>query len=440
MIWQKKKKKKKKKEIEECISEYVPQPLVPREVSDRIRLDTEKVPVLKSAMDTVVRMEVGGEERELINFSGFNFLGFANDRKVKDAGISALRRYGPGSCGPRQFYGTFDCHLELEEKMAKFVGTATSILYASGLATQTSAVSAFAKRGDFLLIDNGVRHGILLAAKLSRSNTRLFKHNDMQDLEVQMKAVAAEQKRKRTLTRRYVVIEGLYGCYGDVAALPAIRDLCDTYKFRIILDDSFGLGVLGPTGRGVLEHHNLPVSTVEMVLADTGINFTTIGGICAGKQKVTNHQRLNGSGYCFSASNPPYYVCTGIECVDQLLSGSDRVPRLQRNAREFRELLAASVDGLNIGGYEESPLIHMYLTESFDDHSTLEKHHLLQRIVDSALLKGVTLSRAKSIETHPVEPPPSIRVTVTCEHTREQLEKGAAAIAEAAKEVLASTS
>lgn len=222
-----------------------------------------------------------------------------------------MLRCSLGSCGPRGFYGTTLKHLEMESCIASFMGTTESITYSDAIATVASAIPAFAKRGDVLLLDSGGwrgvagrrralgccwraaavprgkgradRHctspaycagaaslarpllagcslGVLTGARLSRSRVIFFKHNDMADLRRQLEAV---RKADRTKTdnslqqRRFVVVEGLYANYGDVCPLAAVVGLAREFKWRTIVDDSCGVGVLGATGLGIVEHAGL---------------------------------------------------------------------------------------------------------------------------------------------------------------------------------------
>jgi serine palmitoyltransferase len=146
----------------------------------------------------------------------FHNLGSRDD--FKQAARDALDKYGCGSCGPRGFYGTIDTHLHCEEDVAKFLGAEAAIIYSDATSTVASALAAFANRADLLVVDDGVNDSVLTGVKLSRSRHIMFKHNDVGDLEEVLRKVDAEDKRlKRKPQRRFIVIEGLYRNYGDIA-------------------------------------------------------------------------------------------------------------------------------------------------------------------------------------------------------------------------------
>ena len=135
---------------------------------------------------------------------------------------------GCGSCGPRGFYGTIDAHLEVEEAMSSYLGTEGAILYSDGASAATSTVAAFAKRGDLLIVDEGVSESLLVGVTLSRANVRYFRHNDVKDLKRVLEKVRLQDvqyKRKSTDQRRFLIVEGLYRNWGTIAPLKEIVKL-----------------------------------------------------------------------------------------------------------------------------------------------------------------------------------------------------------------------
>jgi len=241
-------------------------------------------------------------------------------------------------------------------------------------------------------------------------------------------AVKREDIRtKRPLNRRFLVIEGLYVNTGNIAPLPKIFELKEKHCFRIIMDDSFGIGVLGKSGRGTCEHFGFPTAAVEIVGGDLGHSLAAVGGFCVSTSPNIYHQRLNSSGYCFSASSPPYLVSSATAALD--LVQPDRLARLQEKVQILRSALQ-SVSGFVIEGAPQSPIVHMYLKNSRGER--LADEALLQQVVEAAEAKGVAVARAKY---HPDESfirQPSLRLTVSSEHEKKDLEFAAATLAEVA--------
>lgn len=413
------------KEIQECIDGFHPQPLFP-ELNEQEALDAIQ-PIVSSAADTKIVVN----DIECINLASLSPLNFQNNPEVKATADATLRKYGPGSCGPRGFYGTMDLHLDFEDDTAKFFGGEGSIFYSSGLALLTSAISAYATRGDIIVCDDGIRHGIEMGNLLSRSLLYFFKHNDMDELENALKEAIKSSRGK--LTRRWIVVEGVYFNSGDICKLNRVVELAKQYRFRMMIDETFAVGTLGKTGRGAIEHFNLNPRDFDLILVDVTIPFATVGGICVGRRKVTEHQRLAGSGYCFSASNPPYLVASGIKSLQMLREQPERVERVRQNAKLLRQLLS-NMPGTVLCGDEAVPFMHLRIAKPAEKR--IQDERLLQRIVDSAREQGVALTRAKYVHTTKLLPPPSIRVTVSCDHTEEQLREAAAVIRKTVEEEL----
>ena len=267
-----------------------------------------------------------------------NYIKIRND-PVKDATRKALSIYGCGSCGPRGFYGTIDAHLDLESTLASFTGTEASVLYSDGAAASSSTVAAFAKRGDLLVVDEGVHEPLASGVNLSRANVRYFRHNDMDDLRRVLERVRATDKelgRRSNDQRRFIVVEGLYKNHGTICPLDELLKLKVEFRYRLILDESFSFGSLGPTGRGALEHHGLKhMIDAEIVTISLENALGSVGGVTVGNEEVADHQRLSGAGYCFSASSPPFLAYAAIASLNRMKDEPDLLARLKANVKHL---------------------------------------------------------------------------------------------------------
>ena len=194
--------------------------------------------------------------------------------------------------------------------MSSYLGTEGAILYSDGASAATSTVAAFAKRGDLLIVDEGVSESLLVGVTLSRANVRYFRHNDVKDLKRVLEKVRLQDlqyKRKSTDQRRFLIVEGLYRNWGTIAPLKEIVKLKEEYHYRLIVDDSHAIGTLGKNGRGSLEHAGLkPMVHAEIITFSLENALGSVGGMTVGSEEVVDHQRLSGAGYCFSASAPPF--------------------------------------------------------------------------------------------------------------------------------------
>ncbi|KFP54415.1 Serine palmitoyltransferase 1, partial [Cathartes aura] len=416
-------------EKEELIEEWQPEPLVTPVPKDHPALNYNIVSGPPTHIITV-------NGKECINFASFNFLGLLDNEKVKSAAQASLKKYGVGTCGPRGFYGTFDVHLELEERLAKFMRTEEAIIYSYGFATIASAIPAYSKRGDIVFVDEAACFAIQKGLQASRSNIKLFKHNDMADLERLLKEQETEDQknpRKARVTRRFIVVEGLYMNTGDVCPLPELIKLKYKYKVRIFLEESLSFGVLGEHGRGITEHFGINIDDIDLISANMENSLASIGGFCCGRSFIIDHQRLSGQGYCFSASLPPLLAAAAIEALNIMEANPDIFQTLRAKCERIHKALQG-ICGLKVVGESFSPALHLQLEESCGSRENDVK--LLKRVVDYCMNSGIALTQARYLEKEEKRlPPPSIRVVITVEQTEQELDKAASLLKEAAQSV-----
>lgn len=408
------------KEKEELIEDWQPEPLVPD-------VDPED-PVLQDMETRLIDGKVGKivsiNGKKCLNVASMNFLGMSGREDIEEVAVETLRKYGVGSCGPRGFYGTVDVHLELEDKIAEFMGVEEAIMYSYGLATISSAIPAYSKRGDIIFCDEGVNFSVQKGLVASRSKINYFKHNDMNDLERLLKIQEAEDKKnpkKARVTRRFLVVEGLYMKYGDLCPLPKLVELKWRYKVRIFLDETLSFGTLGATGRGVTEYYGINIDDIDLVSGSLEHAIGAYGGFCCGKSFVVDHQRLSGLGYCFSASTPPMLTRAAIKALSILQEHPELLTTLHDNIKYMYEKLS-KMNGLCVMGEPVSPVLFLHLAGPSDNRE-LDKA-ILRKIVQKAEEQGVALTLAAHLdhEEHKL-PPPSIRISVSAEFTHEEIDK-----------------
>ncbi|KAH6561505.1 hypothetical protein BASA50_011215 [Batrachochytrium salamandrivorans] len=419
------------KEIQELIDEWEPEPLVP-ELTKFQAEELAKTHVLSSAAGLKVKSADG---KERLNCASFNFLGVMNSEAVKDKAILALRKYGVGSCGPPGFYGTIDVHIQLEEEISRFVNSEAAIIYSQGFACISSCIPAFSKRGDIIIADDAVSFGIQKGLQISRSQIKWFKHNDMADLERVLFKVQ-EDCAKKPLTRRFIVVEGLYVNLGDICPLPELVALKNKYKYRLIVEESMSFGVLGSRGAGVADHFGIPRGEIDIMVASMSNALASSGGFCAGSKEIVEHQRLSGLSYTFSASLPAVLAVGALESLRILETRPETLLTLAENASAIKSKLRKIGSGvvLNISSSPESPVIHLQLRSG---SSREEDDRILQEIVDQSLKDGVLTTRSKYVfnqEHNP--PPPSIRIVASAGFTIRESERCGTVICDAARRVL----
>lgn len=405
-----------KKEIDELCDEWTPEPLIPAITKEMQR----EPPKLESAAGphTIIN------GKDVVNFASANYLGLIGHKKLHDSCTSALEKYGVGSCGPRGFYGTIDVHLDCESRIAKFLGTPDSILYSYGLSTMFSTIPAFCKKGDIVVVDEGVHWGIQNGLYLSRSKIVYFKHNDMGSLKSTLERITIENKRKQI--RRYIVIESVYQNSGQVAPLNEIIELKEKYRFRLLMDESNSFGVLGDSGRGLTEYYGVPVEKIDIITAAMGHALAAEGGFCTGNARVIDHQRLSSSGYVFSASLPPYLASAAISAIDVLEENPNLIKKLKENVAQLWAGLS-DLQGFEVASNPHSPIVFLKLANSM---GSLDKDmQLLEDIVDKLLEEHnifVVSSKRSTLDKCPI--PVGIRLFVSAGHSESDLIKACQAL------------
>ena len=333
-----------------------------------------------------------------------------------------------GSCGPRGFYGTIDVHLALEETMAKFCQTDDAIMYSDGASAVSSAVAAFAKRGDLLVVDEGVYESLQTGITLSRSSVKYFKHNDVSDLRRVLERISQKDEvigRKSDEQRRFIVVEGLYKNYGDLAPIDEIVKLKTEFGYRLIVDESFSFGTVGKTGRGVTELCGMKFTKdVEIVTISIENSIASVGGICIGDEEVIDHQRLSGAGYCFSASAPPFTASAAIESIEALKARPELVTVLADNRKFLLDELRRSVPKLEVISDDRSSIIFLRIQDPFPRYSLVDEEEMYANIAQKCLDNGLMIVSTEHVKPllH-ITPPPSIRMTITAAHSKNDIDE-----------------
>ncbi|KAJ3214528.1 serine palmitoyltransferase component [Clydaea vesicula] len=427
------------KEIDELCQEWEPEPLVP-DLTEFQKEELRKTIVISGQTSTKVKIQ--GDAKEKFNLASFDFLSILNRESTKEKTIEALRKYGVGTCGPRGFYGTIDVHLELEQKLAKFVKTDGAAIYSQNFSTVSSAIPAFAKRGDTIVADDGSNLAIQVGNSISRSNLHLFKHNDMKDLERVLEDLKKKEQKKKskTITRKFIVVEGLYMNSGDIAPLPDLVRLKKKYKCRLIVEESLSFGVLGKTGAGLAEHFNLPAQEVDIMVGSLTNSIGSSGGFVAGSKEVCEQQVLSGQAYTFSASLPAMLTVGALEALKILeLEGEKLLVDLKENIKIFWDTFTNKKFNLEskveiFGGLKDpnvfSPVIFFRLKKVSKNRESDEK--VLQEICDLSLKDGVLVTRVSFCQKQEKTLlPPTVRVVLCAGLSRKESEKCAYILREA---------
>ena len=286
--------------------------------------------------------EVVIDGKKLIMIGSNNYLGLTNHPKVREAAIEAIRKFGTSCTGSRFLNGTLHMHIELEERLAKFVSLEAALVYSTGFQVNLGSIPALMEAHDVLVTDKEVHasiiDGVRQAKIQKKTQTRRFRHNDPADLENVLKACPAD-------AGKLVVIDGIFSMGGDIARLPEMVPICKKYGARLMVDDAHSLGVLGG-GRGTAHHFNLD-RDVDLIMGTFSKSFASVGGFIAGPKEVIHWIQIFSRPFIFSASLPPANVATVLACLDIIEQEPERVERVNKIGERVRRELAAM--GYNIG-------------------------------------------------------------------------------------------
>ncbi|MDI6864311.1 aminotransferase class I/II-fold pyridoxal phosphate-dependent enzyme [Thermodesulfovibrio yellowstonii] len=330
--------------------------------------------------------------KKMIMIGSNNYLGLTNHPKVKEAAINAIKKYGTGCAGSRFLNGTLDIHVELEEKLARFMRKEAALIFTTGFQVNLGVISSLIGKDDIVIIDKMDHASIVDGCRLSFGEVKRYKHNDIDDLE----RILRESEGKP----RLVVVDGVFSMEGDIVKLPEVVALCKKYGTRLMVDDAHGIGVLGVTGRGTAEHFGLE-NEVDMIMGTYSKSLASIGGFIAGQKDVINYIKHFGRSFIFSASPPPASVAAVSAAIDIIESEPERREQLWKNTNKmlkgFKEL------GFDIG-VAETPIIPVIVGEdelAFKFVMMLQEEGVFANVaVSPAVPPGKALIRTSYMATH----------------------------------------
>ena len=287
---------------------------------------------LESPQSSVVRMEGRGE---VLNLSSNNYLGLADHPEVIAAARQALVDFGAGTASVRFICGTFTIHRELEEELARFFGTESALTYVSCWNANEGAVTALVGPEDALISDQLNHASLIDACRLASKIPRfIYRHADMADLEAKLEEASSARFR-------LILTDGVFSMEGDLAPLADIVELAEKHRAAVLVDDSHGTGVVGPTGRGVAEHFGV-ADRVDVYTSTLGKALGgAAGGFVASSRAVIDHLTQVSRPQIFSNALPPSVAAGALAALRILQREPARLQRLRDNARAIREGLKA---------------------------------------------------------------------------------------------------
>lgn len=312
--------------------------------------------------------EYPGTSTECLNLASYNYLGFAQSMgQCTDAAQDAIHKHGLVAGGSRAAGGTLEMHYETERIVADFVGKESAMLYSMGYATNANIFANLVDKNCLVISDELNHASIRFGVRMSRSVIKIFKHNDMADLErlVREQISQGQPRTHRPWKKILVVVEGLYSMEGTMCNLPALVNLRNKYKFHLFVDEAHSIGAMGKNGRGVCDYFSIDPSEVDILMGTLTKSFGATGGYICGDKGLIDQLKIHNMANVYGeALAPP--VLAQIQSSLKTIAGEIRPgegkERLQRLAFNSRYLRLGLVKmGFLISGAEDSPIIPLML-------------------------------------------------------------------------------
>lgn len=339
------------------------------------------------------------EGREVVMLGSNNYLGLTTDPRVRQAAIDAIKRYGTSVTGSRFLNGTLELHLELERRLAKFVGMEAALVFSTGYQSNVGTISAVAAPGDYVILDKDDHASIVDGCTMSQAEMKRFRHNSVDSLESVLSKLPEE-------AGKLVIVDGVYSMGGDIAPLAEIVAISKKYGARIMVDDAHGIGVTG-NGRGTSAHFGL-TDQVDLIMGTFSKSFASIGGFIAGSREAIYGIQHKARALIFSAALPAPNAAAVLAALDIMETESQHVENLWWNAEYMRKGLKDL--GYDTGG-SNTPIIPVILGEDF--RVALAWYAMIQ----------------EGVYTNPVVPPATppkgglLRTSYTATHRQEHLDR-----------------
>ena len=354
--------------------------------------------IITSEQAADIRLTDGSE---VINFCANNYLGLSSHPKVIEAAKAAIDSHGYGMSSVRFICGTQDIHKELEEKIATYLGTEDTILYAAAFDANGGVFEPLFSKEDAIISDALNHASIIDGVRLCKAVRYRYKHNDMADLEAQLQA-AQEQRN------RIIVTDGVFSMDGTVAQLDKICDLADKYDAIVMVDECHSTGFMGKTGRGTHEYRDV-MGRIDIITGTLGKALGgASGGFTSGRREIVDMLRQRSRPYLFSNTVAPSIVGASIAVMDLLSETTELRDKLEENTQHFRRKMTEAGFDIKPGDHAIVPIM-------------LYDARLSQVMAEKLLERGIYVIGFY----YPVVPKDQarIRVQISAAHSRDHLDK-----------------
>jgi len=331
-----------------------------KKLHDRVLSFTEALEIKRKGLYPYFRPIESGQDtmvfidgREVLMFGSNSYLGLTNHPKIKEAAKDAIDKYGTGCAGSRFLNGTLDIHLELERRLASYVGKESAVIFSTGFQVNLGVLSCVTNRNDYLILDEYDHASIIDGSRLSFSRTIKYAHNDMNDLRAKLSLLPEE-------AAKVIAVDGIFSMEGDIVKLPEIVDLANEFGANIFVDDAHSLGVIGRNGAGTASHFNL-TEEVDLIMGTFSKSLASLGGFIAADEDTIDYIKHRARSLLFSASMTPASVASVIAALDIIESEPQIIDKLWDNTHYAKKLLLDA--GFDLGP-TESPILPIFVRDN----------------------------------------------------------------------------
>lgn len=358
----------------------------------------------------VDRTSVTIADREVVSYTSFDYLGLSRHPKVAAAAGMAIDRFGTSASASRLVGGNNEIVEQLDEAIARFLGTESAVALPSGYGTNASVLAHLFGPEDLILYDELAHNSIVQGVLLSRSHHRAFPHNDFEFLDALLRDIRRDHRRV------VIAVEGAYSMDGDYPDLPRLIEVKREHKALLYVDEAHSVGVMGKTGRGICEHFGVSPEAGDLWMGTISKALGSGGGYLAGRKTLIEYLKYTTPAIVFATGLSPANAAAALTAVQLIQEEQERVQRLRTNSRLF--LTLAQQAGFNTGSSGDTPIIPIILGDSL---------RCIQ--VSAALLRA-------GIDAQPIlypavpENKARVRFFITAEHTEEQIRRTIQALTE----------
>ncbi len=339
------------------------------------------------------------EGKKVLNLCSNNYLGLANDERLKKEAVKAIEEWGVGPGAVRTIAGTLSLHEETEKELAEFKGAQAAVLIQSGFNANQAVIPSIVGKQDLIFSDELNHASIIDGCRLSGAKIIRWNHLDTTDLEEKLKTYTDGR-------RRLIITDGVFSMDGDIAPLDKIVELGEKYNALVMVDDAHGEGVLGPNGRGIVAHFKLE-GKVDIDIGTMSKAFGVMGGYVAGNKTLIDYLKQKARPFLFSSAPTPADTGAVLAAVRVLKSSDELVKKLWENGDYFKEGMKKL--GFDVG-HSQTPITPVMLYDA--KVSTQFSKRLFEEGIFAQSIGYPTVPKGKA----------RIRIMISAVHSKEDLD------------------